>query len=213
MIDTKLRRYLQKAFDIMAKPFIAAGFSPTQVTLLAAALGLAGAVLLTFNTFGFRMAALALGTVSSVLDILDGTVARNTGRSSPLGAFLDLILDRIVEAAIIIAFAITFPATYWPGMAFLALVIVNFSAFLLAGSLFPNTGKKSIHYEGGLVERTETFLLFGLMVIFPGAAHWMLWIFNIFMAITAVVRFTRIVRFARENGLDGRISETKETSE
>jgi phosphatidylglycerophosphate synthase len=205
MIDTKLRKYLQKAFDGMARPLIAMGLSPTQVTLAAAFLGLAASGLVLFDTFSFRMAAIAVGTLSTLLDILDGTVARLTGRSSPLGAFLDLILDRIVEVSFIIAFAWTHAAAYWPSMAFLALVIVNFSAFLLAGSLFPNTGTKSIHYEGGLVERTETFLLFGLMLIFPGAAPWMLWLFNLFMAITAVMRFTRIVRFARENGLDGRI--------
>jgi phosphatidylglycerophosphate synthase len=212
MIDTKLRKYVQKAFDLMAKPLIAAGLSPTQVTLMAAGLGLLAAVCIGFGSFGWRMAAIALGTVSSLFDILDGTVARNTGRSSPLGAFLDLVLDRVVEAAIIIGFAVAFPALRWPGMFFLALVIVNFSAFLLAGSMFPNAGKKSIHYEGGLVERTETFILFLLMAVFPVAAPWMLWIFNALMAGTAALRFTRIVRYARENGLDGRIPDEKESS-
>ena len=206
MIDTKLRRYVQKAFDLMARPLIAMGLSPTQVTLAAAALGLAGCTFTAVGSFPFRMAALGIGTLSALLDILDGTVARATGRSSPLGAFLDLVLDRIVEAAFVIAFAFAFPAALWPVMAFLALVIVNFSAFLLAGSLFPNVGKKSIHYEGGLVERSETFILFGLMLVFPAAAPWMLWVFNALMVYTAVRRFTRIVAFARENGLDGRIS-------
>jgi archaetidylinositol phosphate synthase len=213
MIDTKLRKYVQKAFDFMARPLIAAGLSPTQVTLAAAGLGILGAVFLTFGTFRWRMAAIAVVTASTLLDILDGTVARNTGRSSPLGAFLDLILDRVVEAAIIIAFAFTFPATHWPGMFFLAFVIINFSAFLLAGSMFPNAGKKSIHYEGGLVERTETFILFGLMAVFPAAAPWMLWLFNVLMAGTAVIRFIRIVRYARENGLDGRVPQQEESSE
>ena len=213
MIDSKLRKYIQKPFDLMARPLIAAGLSPTQVTLMAAVLGLLGSALTLFGTFGFRMAALGIIIASSLLDILDGTVARATGRSSPLGAFLDLILDRIVEASFIMAFAFAFPATYCPAMAFLALVIINFSAFLLAGSLFPNTGKKSLHYEGGLVERTETIILFGLMLVFPGASLWLLWIFNALMTGTAVFRFTRIVRFARENGLDGRISSDKESSE
>lgn len=197
----------------MAKPLIAVGMSPTQVTLTAAGLGILAAVAISFGSFEWRMVAIALGTTSSFLDILDGTVARNTGRSSPLGAFLDLVLDRVVEAAIILGFAFAFPATIWPGMFFLALVIVNFSAFLLAGSMFPNAGKKSIHYEGGLVERTETFLLFALMAIFPAAAPWMLWLFNALMVGTAAIRFTRIIRYARENGLDGRIPVQKEPSE
>lgn len=213
MIDTRFRKYLQKPFSLMARPLIAAGLSPTQITLMAAALGLIAAGLTLFGTPGFRITALIILILSSFLDILDGTVARATGRSSPLGAFLDLILDRIVEAAFIMAFAFAFPAAYWPAMVFLALVIINFSAFLLAGNLFPNTGKKSLHYEGGLVERTETFILFGLMLVFPSAASWLIWLFNSLMATTAIFRFAGIVRYARENGLDGRIPNNKEPSE
>jgi len=204
MIDTRLRRYVQKAFDLLARPLIAWGLSPTQITLAAAALGLLGCAFTLGGSLAFRLAALGIGALSALLDILDGTVARATGRSSPLGAFLDLILDRIVEASFILAFSLAFPNARWPGMVFLALVIVNFSAFLLAGSLFPNTGKKSLHYEGGLVERSETFILFGLMLLIPTAAPWLLWIFNILMAGTAVLRFVRIVRYARSEGLDGR---------
>lgn len=204
MIDSWLRRYVQKGFDLTARPLISLGISPTVITLIAAALGLIASALVTRGAFPFRMAAIGIGAVSALLDILDGTVARATGRSSPLGAFLDLILDRIVEASFILAFVFAFPPAYWPGMVFLVLVIVNFSAFLAAGSLFPNTGGKSIHYEGGIVERTETFLFFGLMLIFPQSGGLILWILNLLIAGTAVVRFVRIIRFARANGLDGR---------
>ncbi len=217
MIDTKLRRYVQKAFDTAARPFIRAGMSPTQVTLLAAALGILGCVFTAFGSRSARTAAFVILIVSALLDIIDGTVARATGRSSPLGAFLDLILDRVVEACFVIAFAIAFPVLIWPVMAFLALVIINFSAFLLAGSLFPNNGKKSIHYEGGLVERTETFILFCSMLVFPAAAPVLLWIFNALMAYTAVRRFHRVIRFARENHLDGRpakdVTDSKRSSD
>lgn len=207
MIDTRLRCYVQGFFDLLARPLIAIKMSPTQITLLAAGFGFAASALTLGGTFAFRLAAVGAGAVSAVLDILDGTVARKTGRKSPLGAFLDLILDRIVEAVFILVFSFVFPHTIWPAMFFLTLVIVNFSAFLAAGSLFPNTGKKSIHYESGLVERTETFILFGLMLIFPQTAAWFLWIFNTLMALTAVMRLTRIIRYAKKNGLDGKQSQ------
>lgn len=196
MIDTRIRPYLQKGFNLMAKPFITLGFHPIHITLMAFALGLLSSIFILAGSFPFRMAAIAAGAISALFDILDGTVARASGKSSPLGAFLDLILDRIVESAIILALARSFPAIQWPGMVFLALVIINFSCFLLAGSLFPNTGKKSMHYEGGLVERTETFIVFALMIIFPQAAPFILWVFNILMAFTAIFRFIRIVRYA-----------------
>lgn len=197
MIDTRVRRYVQKTFNLMARPLISAGFSPTQITLAAGILGLTASAFTLRGDFPGRMAALALGAASALLDILDGTVARLTGRTSPLGAFLDLLLDRVVESCFILAFAWTFPAAIWPGMVFLTLVIVNFSSFLLAGNLFPNRGEKSMHYEGGLVERTETFLLFGLMLLFPARAPWLLWLFNALMAVTALVRLIRIIQYVR----------------
>ena len=39
--------------------------------------------------------------VGSVLDILDGALARATGRSTPFGAFVDSTTDRIGEAAML----------------------------------------------------------------------------------------------------------------
>lgn len=201
MIDTRFRPRIQKFFDWAARPFIAMGFSPTQLTLLAAFLGLGAAGLVLFCGFSCRAAALGAGALSAFFDILDGTVARATGTVSPLGAFLDLILDRIVEACFIMAFAYVFPAAVWPSMVFLTLVIVNFSAFLVAARLFPNMGRKSMHYEGGLVERSETFILFGLMLIFPEAAGVLIWIFNILMALTTAIRLSRIIRFAQKESL------------
>ncbi|MCG8453194.1 MAG: CDP-alcohol phosphatidyltransferase family protein [Spirochaetales bacterium] len=193
MIDTRLRHYVQAAFDFMAKPFVALRITPNQMTIAAGLFGLAGCVVLLMGFPGSLGIVFLLGLISALLDILDGTVARLTGKSSPLGAFLDLMLDRIVEVCFIMAFALRFPQTHWPGTVFLALVIVNFSAFLLAGSLFKNTGKKSMHYEDGLVERTETFLLFTLMLIFPKAAPIFIWAFNALMMYTAYRRITRIV--------------------
>ena len=202
MIDTRLRHYVQAAFDFMAKPFVALRITPNQMTIAAGLFGLAGCVVLLMGFPGSLGIVFLLGLISALLDILDGTVARLTGKSSPLGAFLDLMLDRIVEVCFIMAFALRFPQTHWPGTVFLALVIVNFSAFLLAGSLFKNTGKKSMHYEDGLVERTETFLLFTLMLIFPKAAPIFIWAFNALMMYTAYRRITRIVSHTNAEAQD-----------
>ena len=196
MIDTRLRPHIQKVFDVMARPLVATGISPVQLTLLAALLGMCACGFVLLCSFSWRMAALGAGALSALLDILDGTVARASGRVSPLGAFLDLILDRIVEACFMMAFAYAFPAAVWPAMVFLSLVIVNFSVFLVAGRLFPNMGSKSMHYQGGLVERSETFILFGLLLIFPAAAAPLIWVFNALMAATAAVRLVCVIRFA-----------------
>jgi len=46
--------------------------------------------------------------VGSVLDILDGALARVGGKQSPFGAFLDSTLDRVGEGAMLIAVGLVF---------------------------------------------------------------------------------------------------------
>lgn len=204
MIDSKLRKYVQKGFDVVADGFIRVGIGPTAVTLSAGFLGVVASAILLFGTPTARILCFAVGAVSTLLDVLDGTIARRTGTTSPLGAFFDLMLDRVVEVSFIIAYTVVYPRASWASLVFLALVVVNFSAFLLAGSLFPNKGNKAMHYEGGAVERFETIATFGLMLAIPRAGVIFLWIFNALMLATAVGRISRIIRYARANGLDER---------
>jgi phosphatidylinositol phosphate synthase len=46
--------------------------------------------------------------VGSVLDILDGALARTSGKGTPFGAFLDSTTDRVSEAAVLGAIALVF---------------------------------------------------------------------------------------------------------
>ncbi len=49
-----------------------------------------------------------LFVVGSVLDILDGALARAGGKSTPFGAFLDSTTDRVGEGAMLAAIALVF---------------------------------------------------------------------------------------------------------
>lgn len=46
--------------------------------------------------------------VGSVLDILDGALARRSGKGTPFGAFLDSTLDRVSEGFVLAAIALVF---------------------------------------------------------------------------------------------------------
>src|ERR687886_118970 len=46
--------------------------------------------------------------VGSILDILDGALARTSGKGTPFGAFLDSTTDRVSEAAVLGAIALVF---------------------------------------------------------------------------------------------------------
>ncbi len=191
MVDTNVRRYLQGGFDVVAKGSGLVRLSPNVITVMAFILGGAAAVALAF---GFKLISLSLLWVSGLLDVLDGTVARLTNKSSKLGGYLDLVFDRLVEAFMIIAFFILMPGNTIHYLIFLTGVIFNFSTFMLAASLFENKGVKSAHYDIGIVERTETFILFSLMILFSGIAFVFIAIFNILMFLTGIIRMIRIVK-------------------
>lgn len=73
--------------------------TPIQVTWGSAGLALAGA---TAFGFGSYILGAGLAFVSVITDCIDGDLARMTGRTSRSGAFLDSVLDRWTDAALIL---------------------------------------------------------------------------------------------------------------
>ena len=93
-----------------------AGLARTRVTpnalTTAGVLMCAGAAVLAYFEYRgellfFWLAALVF-VVGSVLDILDGALARAGGKQSPFGAFLDSTTDRVSEAFMLGAIALVF---------------------------------------------------------------------------------------------------------
>jgi CDP-diacylglycerol--glycerol-3-phosphate 3-phosphatidyltransferase len=78
------------------------GVSPLTVTWVGAAMALAGAVLLAG---GYYVAGAAVTLAAVIVDCVDGDLARATDRSSTGGAFLDSVLDRWMDAALILGLA------------------------------------------------------------------------------------------------------------
>jgi CDP-diacylglycerol---glycerol-3-phosphate 3-phosphatidyltransferase len=78
------------------------GLTPNALTVI----GFLGACLAAVAAaFGAWLLAGALVLVFGVFDLLDGTLARATGRASRFGAFLDSTLDRAGEAVVYIGIA------------------------------------------------------------------------------------------------------------
>ncbi len=76
--------------------------SPVTVTWVGAAVALAGSVLLAA---GYYVAGAAVTLAAVIVDCVDGDLARATDRSSTVGAFLDSVLDRWMDAALILGLA------------------------------------------------------------------------------------------------------------
>lgn len=94
----RLRRVVARVVDPVADALLRAGVSPDVVTVI----GTLGVVVtaLTLFPLGHLLVGTLVITVFVLADLLDGTMARRSGRTSSWGAFLDSTLDRFGDAAI-----------------------------------------------------------------------------------------------------------------
>jgi CDP-diacylglycerol--glycerol-3-phosphate 3-phosphatidyltransferase len=79
--------------------------TPDLLTISGVSLCLDGATVVWFEYVSnwFFLAGAALFVVGSILDILDGALARTSGRGTPFGAFLDSTVDRVGEGFMLAA--------------------------------------------------------------------------------------------------------------
>jgi len=94
MLTDRARSMTRGIVEPLAQVIDRAGLTPNMVTVIGMLLHLLVAVLLGRGHFAAGGIVLF---VAAGIDGLDGTLARQTGRVSPFGAFLDSTLDRISE--------------------------------------------------------------------------------------------------------------------
>lgn len=79
------------------------GVHPNTITLVGTACTVAGGAI--YAAGHIRTAGWVIG-LTALTDVLDGTVARRTGRTSRFGAFLDSSLDRLSDGAVMAGIAV-----------------------------------------------------------------------------------------------------------
>jgi archaetidylinositol phosphate synthase len=136
---------------------------------------------------------LSLLLCSGFLDAVDGTMARLTKPSS-WGTVLDVTLDRLVEISVILGLAFAFPDAMWALLLLSVSIIFSMTVFLTVGAVSENKGMKSFHYQAGLAERTEGFILFTLMILL---ANHLLLITLIFLAVEIFTGMQRLLEARR----------------
>jgi len=186
MIDTHGRKYVQPLFDIMSKFLAKKGIHPIHITLSALVLGLMS---ICFVYLDWKVIALFFLWSSGLLDVLDGTVARLTDRKSDLGAFLDITFDRIIELGLIIALALSDDRLSIMLVLLSCSIVMSLTIFLTIGNFAKKSTNKAFYYQAGLAERTEGFIFFSLMILFPSVRLLIGYIFASVILFTAAQRF------------------------
>ena len=134
--------------------------TPNQLTALGFTLNIVAAVLVYQEIY---IAAAAVFLVGSIIDILDGALARLRGQATTFGAFIDSTTDRISEGAVLCAVTLVFVADgdAWPVVAvFVAMV----ASFLIS---YTRARAEALGLDGkaGLMGRAERVVLLAAVLV------------------------------------------------
>lgn len=188
MIDTYYRSTYQAIFvDPVVSLLQKLQMHPSIITGAALCFGLAA---LPAIAMGMTMSAVFLLLASGYFDTLDGSLARAQAIPSPKGAVLDIISDRLVESAVILGLYLYDPESR--GLLTLLMlisVLMCVTTFLVVGIFIKNHGNKSFYYSPGIVERSEAFIFFILMILCPAYFGWLAPLFITLVFLTSLIRF------------------------
>ena len=191
MLDTHARKYVNPIIELGAEFLLKLKLTPNNVTILALLLGISTSIFLYFD---MQVVAVIVLWISGYLDAVDGAMARRSNSSSSFGTLLDIVSDRIVEVSIVLVLGIKFIDVRYNFIVLTVCILMSMTIFLTVGALSEKKGVKSFYYQAGVAERSEGFIFFSLMILFPGYLRIITNIFSILIIITAIQRFLEAKR-------------------
>jgi phosphatidylglycerophosphate synthase len=194
MLDRILRNVKELILYPAAKN-IGRVMHPNMITIFSF---LAGLICIYFIIAGCLMTALVFWLLNRLLDGLDGTAARATGKTSDFGGYLDIILDFIIYAAIPVAFIMEFPSpdNYLILSVLLASYYVNAASWMYLSSILEkrnlgaqsNNEMTSVTMPAGIADGTMTIIFYTLFFFYPVNLKLLFAVFTILVTISIVQR-------------------------
>jgi phosphatidylinositol phosphate synthase len=169
--------------------------TPNALTTAGVTLCLAASVLVYFE-YRHELLFFWLGAVvfviGSVLDILDGALARAGGRTTPFGSFLDSTLDRVGEGAMLGAIALVF-SREGNEVALAATVAAIAGSFLVSYTRAKAEGL-GLRGDVGVGSRAERVVVITTGLVFApwGALQWAIYLLTATAWLTVVQRILHV---------------------
>lgn len=191
MFDRQIQRYTQKSLQYIGRIFLRFS-SPNQITFVGFGFGVLMCMSIVIDQYFIALIFLLLNRLS---DGLDGAMARLT-TPTPLGGYLDIVLDFLVYGGFVLSFGMTDENNTFISMLLLYCYVGTGATFLAKAAILPSlTDKKlnddipkSFHYAEGLIEGSETILFMILCLLFPNLFVYFSSIFIVLCLITIVFR-------------------------
>jgi CDP-diacylglycerol--glycerol-3-phosphate 3-phosphatidyltransferase len=135
---------------------------------------------------------------SAVPDLLDGPLAKATGKTSVRGAFFDSVADRVSDALVLGALAWYLQDTHRGHVDMLPVAVLGVSLIIS----YERAKAESLGFtaKGGLMERAERIVVTCAALAFSFVMVPLLWAMLVLSATTAVQRFAIVWRQANASG-------------
>jgi CDP-diacylglycerol---glycerol-3-phosphate 3-phosphatidyltransferase len=179
--------------------------TPNALTATGVLLCGAASILVLFedqNELVFYWLAAVVFVVGSLLDILDGALARAGGKTTPFGAFLDSTTDRVSEGFMLTAIAYVLARHHHP--AFVAVAVAAVAGSFLVSYTRARAEALGLRGDVGIGSRAERVVVItaGLVLAPWGVLPWSL----VLLAATAWLTVVQRVLHVRKQ-LNGEISD------
>jgi CDP-diacylglycerol--glycerol-3-phosphate 3-phosphatidyltransferase len=174
--------------------------NPNTITTVGTVCSMSAGVI--YATGHISIAGWVLG-LTALFDVLDGTVARRTGRSTVFGAFYDSTLDRVADGAVLGGLAVFFARNDvhhsvpgWTSTPMVGVLLMGIIGTFLTSYTRARAESLGIDAKVGILQRPERVTLLSAPQAFFGLAlnGWVLITICILLSVTAWI--TAIQRIA-----------------
>ena len=190
MLSSKARRAVSSVVDPVGQSLARAGVTADTLTFV----GLGGSVAAGALVASGRV---ALGggvtLIAGVPDMLDGAVAKASGSVGARGAFLDSVVDRLSDAAVLVGVVWLAAERDQPRVAVLATVGLTLS--MVVPYVKARAQSLGFDCDVGVAERPERVLVLG-MALLLGLVEPGLWVLAAGTAVTVAQRVATVWRQA-----------------
>ena len=195
MFDGRFRTGVDKVTKPVAAALRSTGLAPDHLTALGLVMAVPAAWAIATGRLGLGLG-LLIG--SAVPDLLDGALAKASGRASVRGAFFDSVADRVTDTLILGSLAWYLQDTHRGHIFMLPVAVLGLSLIIS----YERAKAESLGFsaKGGLMERAERIVVICASIAFSVVMIPLLWVMLALTAATAVQRFVKVWKQANASG-------------
>ena len=195
MVTQWFRQTFRWLVDPVAKVLGRLGLSANGLTILGCLLNIGVAVVIA--TGRMRLGGILL-IITSTLDAVDGALARHVSQPTKYGAFLDSVLDRVSESAVLLAVAWYYMAQ--PGQVDEMLAYVAIVGSFLVSYARGRAEGLGIDCKVGVFTRAERCIVI-IVALILGLVRQGLWILAVGSILTALHRVVYVYTQVKDEPL------------